>query len=89
MRRLMEVRFAQSFEADYRNLPKIIQTAVDRKLFLLLKNFRHPSLRAKKMEGYRNIWEVRVSKGYRFTFNIVENAYLIRRVGVHDILRKP
>ena len=89
MKRTMEVRFTRSFETDYHELPKTIQTAVDRKLLLLLKDFRHPSLRAKKMEGYQNVWEARVSKGYRFTFSIIETAYMIRRAGRHDILKKP
>ena len=59
----MEIRFTHSFEKDYRELPGAMQVIVDKKLVLLLKNFRHPSLRMKKMEGYRNVWEVRVTLG--------------------------
>ena len=85
----MEIRFTRSFERDYGELPAVIQGAVDRKLFLLLKNFRHPSLRVKKMEGYQNVWEIRVTLGYRLTLSIINGAYIIRRVGSHDILKKP
>ena len=35
------------------------------------------------------IWEARVTKGYRLTFEIVDDVYLLRRVGTHDILKKP
>ena len=85
----MEIRFTQSFERDYRELSKAVQATVDRKLLLLLQNFRHPSLRAKKMEGYVNVWEARASKGYRFTFSVFGTIYIIRRVGPHDVLKKP
>jgi len=85
----MEIRFTRSFERDYRELPKALQSAVDKKLLLFLGNSKHPSLRVKKMEGYANIWEGRVSKGCRFTFCIIDATYVIRRVGTHDVLRKP
>lgn len=41
------------------------------------------------MEGYPKIWEGRISKHWRFTFEISGDKYIIRRVGTHDILRKP
>ncbi len=41
------------------------------------------------MAGFDYIWEAKVTKGYRFTFQIEEQTYLIRRVGPHDILRSP
>lgn len=85
----MEVRLTRSFIKDYRRLPKILQVLVDKKLFLLLKNPRYPSLGVKKMLGFDYIWEARVNRGYRFTFQIEDQAYLIRRVGPHDILRNP
>jgi len=85
----MEIKLTNSFERDYRELSKKLQKIVDRKLSLLLENFNHPSLRVKKMGGYKNIWECRISRGFRFTFSIIERVYFIRRVGPHDILRKP
>jgi mRNA-degrading endonuclease RelE of RelBE toxin-antitoxin system len=85
----MEIQLTKSFEDDYRELPKILQKAVDKKLLLLLENFKYPSLRAKKMDGYKNIWEARISQGYRLTFSISDTVYIIRRVGAHDILKKP
>ena len=41
------------------------------------------------MEGYKDIWEARVTGGYRFTFVIINGTYYLRRVGRHDIERKP
>ncbi len=85
----MQIRLTNSFERDYRTLPTVLQKAVDQKLLLLLENFKSPSLQIKKMKGYTNVWEARVNRGSHFTFSIVGKAYLIRRVGPHDVLRKP
>jgi mRNA-degrading endonuclease RelE of RelBE toxin-antitoxin system len=85
----MEIRLTVSFQNDYRELPTALQKAIDKKLLIFLENFRYPSLRAKKMDGYENIWEARVSRGYRLTFSISSTEYIIRRVGPHNILKRP
>jgi mRNA-degrading endonuclease YafQ of YafQ-DinJ toxin-antitoxin module len=48
---------------------------------------RHPSLQAKKMKGFENRWEARVTLHYRLIFSIEGNAYVLLRVGTHDLLR--
>lgn len=83
------------FIEDYERLPEHLQQRADRALSLLLSNFRHPSLRAKKMQGQRDpggrdIWEGRVTQAYRFTFVIAGDSYILRHVGPHeDVLRNP
>lgn len=85
----MILRFIKSFERDYRKLPAAAQKQLDKQLPRLLENPRHPSLRIKKMEGHPKIWEGRISKHWRFTFEISGNTFVIRRAGTHDILKKP
>lgn len=85
----MEIRYAVSFGRDYKGLPQEIRKQLVGKFALLLSNMRHSSLRVKKMEGYAGIWEARITKGYRFTFQKEAYGYLLRRVGSHDILRAP
>ena len=84
----------ERFVREYEQLPERLQRRVDRALDFLLSNFRHPSLRTKKMEGEqdsegRDIWEARVTQDYRLTFVIAGDAYILRRVGPHDIERRP
>ena len=86
--------FTHGFVRDYQRLPESIQTRFDRALRFLLSNLRHPSLRAKKMEGQRDpegrdIWEARVSRSHRFTFVIDGDTYILYRIGPHDIERHP
>ena len=85
----MKVAFTPLFRKDYQKLQAGIQEQIDAQITRLLVNPRHPSLRCKKMEGCAAVWEARVTKGYRLTFEIRDDVYLLRRVGTHDILKKP
>lgn len=85
----MKLAFTKPFKRDYKGLPENIQELIDKQIFHLLENPRHPSLQIKKMEGRQTIWEARITKGYRMTFQIVDDTYLLRRVGTHSILKKP
>lgn len=85
----MVLRFTASFENDYKGLPDKIQKCLDKQLIFLVKNSKHPSLRTKKIKGHPYVWEGRITKNYRFTFQIMENIYIMRRAGTHDILKNP
>ena len=85
----MKLSFTKTFIRDYRRLPSELQEAVDKQLGLLLSNQRHPSLKIKKMNDPRNIWEGRAMAAYRFTFQIEGDIYVLRRVGTHDTLKNP
>jgi mRNA-degrading endonuclease RelE of RelBE toxin-antitoxin system len=85
----MKLFFTYSFIRDYHALPDQLQKTVDKKLELFLDNLRHPSLNIKKMQDPRDIWEGRITKGYRFTFQMEGEVCVLRRLGTHDILRTP
>jgi mRNA-degrading endonuclease RelE of RelBE toxin-antitoxin system len=83
----MRLEPTERFARDYARLPQQFQRRVDRALGLLLESSRHPSLQAKKMKGYENRWEARVTLHYRLVFTIEGDAYVLLRVGTHDLLR--
>ena len=83
----MTLRPTARFAADYDALPQQLRQRVDKALGLLLENTRHPSLQVKKMEGYDNRWEGRVTLHYRFTFSIDGDTYVLLRVGTHELLK--
>jgi mRNA-degrading endonuclease RelE of RelBE toxin-antitoxin system len=85
----MKLFFTYSFIRDYHALPAQLQKTVDKKLKLFLSNQRHPSLNIKKMQDPRDIWEGRITKGYRFTFQMEGEVCVLRRLGTHDILKTP
>lgn len=79
----------ERFRRGYLHLQPNIQEQVDQALDRLLSNPRHPSLQVKKMQGTAGVWELRATKGYRVTFQIDRDLYILRKVGAHDILRHP
>lgn len=82
------------FKRDFQDLPESGQRRAEKALRFLVADLRHPSLRARKMEGEqdpegRDIWEARVSRSYRVTFAIAGDTYILYRIGPHDIERRP
>lgn len=80
------------FKDDFKRLPEDIKQRVEKALKLLVSEFHYPSLHTKKIKGVydpigRDLWEARVSKSYRLIFTVTEEAYILYRVGPHDILR--
>ncbi|GFP25096.1 hypothetical protein HKBW3S25_00546 [Candidatus Hakubella thermalkaliphila] len=86
----MKIQTTQPFDQDYETLPEEIKERADKQFTLLLENPRHPSLRLKKIKGIKDIWEGRITRDYRFTFQIDGDTYILRRIGKHDqTLRNP
>jgi len=85
----VRIQTTKPFDKDYDSLQKEIKERASKQLTLLLENSRHPSLRIKKIKGHPTMWEGRITESYRFTFQIVGETYLLRRIGTHEILRTP
>jgi mRNA-degrading endonuclease RelE of RelBE toxin-antitoxin system len=73
----MQLHYTERFRRSYASAPPNIQRAFDRRVAFLVKNLRHPSLRAKKYDEARNIWQARVNSGWRFYFTIEDDTYHI------------
>ena len=86
----MEILFTEQFEQAYEKVTKAEKRSVHKALTLLGDNPKHPSLRVKKVEGRKNIWEARPSKRLRMTFEMSGGIVVMRNVGEHDkVLRRP
>jgi mRNA-degrading endonuclease RelE of RelBE toxin-antitoxin system len=85
----MRFVFTRRFLKEYRRLPQTLQETADKQLRLLAENPDHPSLDIKKMHDPRGIWRCKVTSGYRFTFQIADDLFIFRRIGAHDIEKKP
>ena len=51
----MRLHYTERFRRSYASAPSNVQRAFDRRAALLVKNLRHPSLRAKKYDEARDI----------------------------------
>lgn len=80
---------AERFKKDFKSLPKEINQKLPKILERFSSDLRHPSLHVKKMEGTDDVWEMRVTDNYRITFQFLKEGVLLRRVGTHNVLRRP
>ena len=79
----MKLLFAPRAVKQYRELPPDLRAIVDKQLEALLSNLRHPSLRAKKYDEIRDIWQGRVTRDCRFYFRIEGDTYHILSITKH------
>ena len=79
----MRAVYTRRYLEAYADAPPHVQRAADRRIALLLENLRHPSLRAKKYDEARDIWQARVDGGWRLYFRIAGDAYILDTIRPH------
>lgn len=72
-----------SFEREFKKSPKEVRVAFEKQLGFLLQDIRHPSLRAKKYDETRGIWQARVTDTVRFYFRIGGDTYWLLNIRKH------
>lgn len=91
----MKYRRLESFRNDLEQLPASVRESIKAKFDLFKQDPRHPSLRIKKMQGHDSIWEGHISMAIVFTFHEEfddenqETIIVFRRIGKHEIYKKP
>jgi mRNA-degrading endonuclease RelE of RelBE toxin-antitoxin system len=73
----MKVDYSERAGRTLDGLTPQLRKAVYKQVKLLEQNLRHPSLRAKKYDESRNIWQARVNKDWRFYFLIQDDVCYI------------
>jgi hypothetical protein len=63
--------------------PPAVLRAFGKQLRFLAGNIQHPSLRAKKYDEARDLWQARVNRDWRFYFTITYDTYRIEDVIPH------
>ncbi len=79
----MTLRFTDKADKDYAALPVNIRKAFAKQLRFLLANVRHPSLQTKKYSDNADVWQGRVTLGWRFYFKIEGEEYVILSITPH------
>jgi mRNA-degrading endonuclease RelE of RelBE toxin-antitoxin system len=80
----------ERFHRAYRSLTAKEQERVQNALRRMSEDLRHPGLRVKRIRGTQGIWEARVSRALRLTFEVEGENIVLRNVGGHDAtLKKP
>lgn len=79
----MRIIPTKKFLAELESFPLQIQKKFEKQSAFLVKNMTHPSLRAKKYDESRDIWQARVDKNVRFYFVIDGKAYVLLGIKNH------
>jgi mRNA-degrading endonuclease RelE of RelBE toxin-antitoxin system len=79
----MKAAFTHRFQKQYQALPEEKKAKFDKQLGFLLSNLRHPSLRSKKYDEAKGIWQARVDDDYRFYFMIEGDMYTLLSIIPH------
>ena len=80
----------ERFKRAYRKLETAERELVKKALRQLAEDRTHPGLRLKRMQGTDSIWNIRIGRDVRITFEIANAGAALRIVGHHDeTLRQP
>ena len=74
----------ERFKRMYKKLDLEQQNAIKRALSLMSDNIKHPSLRVKRIQGTKGIWEASATMGLRITFDWEGDTITLRNCGEHD-----
>ena len=79
----MRIQLTERFLRSFRDVPTSVRKAFGKQSLLLVQNLNHPSLRAKKFDEGKDVWQARVNRSWRFYFSIVGDTYIIRDITEH------
>ncbi len=84
----MHIARTERFKRAYRRLSQREMEQARKAIEMLVRDFRYPSLRMKRIRGTAQIWEARVRRGCRMTFQIQGDMIVLRNIGEHDATLK-
>ena len=80
----MKIARTARFKKVWKELNAEEQEFARKALRNLATDMRYPALRVKKMQGVGHLWEARVSRSLRITFQIQGDTIILRNIGHHD-----
>jgi mRNA-degrading endonuclease RelE of RelBE toxin-antitoxin system len=78
----MRITRTARFKKAWRELTEEERDLARKALRNLAADLRYPALRVKKMQGVEYIWEARVSRSIRMTFQMASDTIILRNIGV-------
>jgi len=79
----MKTLYSPHFKKSFKALPIEVKKKLKKQINFLLENFCHPSLRCKKYDERRGVWQARVNRHYRFYFLIKSDTYILLEIKPH------
>jgi plasmid maintenance system killer protein len=79
----MRIEYSDAVNEPLESAPLAVRKAFFKQANFLQHDLHHPSLRAKKYDESRDLWQARVNKDWRFYFTITDDTYRIEKVIPH------
>lgn len=80
----MKIARTDSFRKAWKQLGEEQKALARKAIDNLIKDIRYPALMVRKMRGTEYIYEARVSRSLRMTFQIEGDIIILRNIGQHD-----
>lgn len=71
------------FDRNFKRFTDLVQKKFTKQLNILLRDINHPSLRAKKYDERRGVWQARIDRSHRFYFLIKKGVYILLDITRH------
>lgn len=81
---MLKIARTAGFKKAWKELSETEKKLAAKALKNLADDMRYPALRVKKIQGTSNIWEYRVSRSVRVTFQIQGDIIILRNIGKRD-----
>lgn len=79
----MRLASPERFRGSYAAAPEPVRNAFWKQAGFLLHDLRHPSLRAKKYDEAKGIWQGRINRDWRFYFTMSGDVYWLIDIIAH------
>ena len=80
----MKIARTARFKKAWQDLAEEEKVLGRKALRNLATDLQYPALRVRKLKGVDDIWEARVSRSLRLTFQLEGNTITLRNIGRHD-----
>ena len=81
----LKIIISREFKREYKKLTKTERKAIFSALLRMRRDPKYPSLRIKKMQKYKNLWEARASRDLRILFLLDGHAIYLVTCGHHKV----
>jgi mRNA-degrading endonuclease YafQ of YafQ-DinJ toxin-antitoxin module len=84
-----QLAFTDRFKKSFNRLTQIEQKQFENKMRLFVENYLHPSLRTKKIQGQKDLYESSINMDIRIIWFFDNDELIILvDIGHHDILER-
>ena len=86
---MYKITYTPRFKKSFSNLTSVENQQFQKKMEIFIENVLHPSLRTKKLQGQKNLYESSINMDIRIIWYFEnEELIVLIDIGHHDVLKK-